>query len=166
MLNAVFLDFPAYDPSQGTYAGFLNIGNFESVGVQFIAGSHGGKDWNIPVVCHTDQKELACDRINGVDDVIEIRKGEGIGVGCVKKNRVAGDNGVGIDVGNSLCHDIGFQISDGGSQGHKLAVQIGRGYSVSIHQCDSANPHPRYGFGGKRTNATDSENSNVRILQF
>ncbi len=126
-------------------------------GVSPECSAHAADEWDIALVCRLDECQFGRERIDSVDDQVDL-SGEYL-VECFGMSEAFEgiDYAVGVDIAYAIASDLDFRQSHRTFECVELSVDISSLYAIEIDESESTDACASESFNGVAANRSESD---------
>ena len=165
VLDAALAALRAHHAREWADGRFVNIRHAERRGVHLIARTHGADDGRAAAVRLLHERELARHGVDGVHDIIILRKVELLRRFGQVEHLMFSHDAVRVDRQNALLGDVHLVFADGLARGEDLAVDVRQAHAVVVDEIERAHAGARQRLHRIAAHAADAEHRHTRLRQ-
>ena len=154
-------EFPAHHFRERTHFRLIDIRHPETISIQLIARTHGTYDRDPQFLRAKNNLDLCGHGIDGVDDIIIVRKRKLPRIFREDKGFVCADPDIRIDLQHPFFHDIDLISTHCLSRSDDLPVKICEAHCVIVDQVKCPDTAADQGFADIASDASYAENGNA-----
>ena len=156
----------AHHTRQRTAAGLVDIGHAEAGRVELVARAHTADDGHARLLRLENQRDLGRHSVDGVDDIVVLRK-----IKLIRRLRqiealVYAHIAVRVDLQNAVAHDLDLVFADGFARGDDLPVEVRQADLVVVDEIERTHAAAHKRLADIAAHAADAEHGHARPLQL